>query len=885
MFRFNFKSKILFKIGLVLPMLSLQTGVMLAQKTTVPAASAMHPLANPKAVVEAGQARFTVLTPRLFRLEWTSSKPFMDKPTLMVINRDLPVPRFTAKTENAELIIRTDELELRYKTGSGKFNADNVTITSLAKDQSFSWSPGKTQKGNLKGTSRTLDNYDGDYHIWDKKKMELEDGLLATDGWTMIDDSKKLLFDNAEWPWVMDHPNKDYQDFYFFGYGRQYKKALYDYTQIAGRVPLPPRYAFGYWWSRYWSYSDNEMRDVVGNFKSHNVPLDVFVIDMDWHQTDSLRTKYDVFDQTKHWTGWTWNKRLFPSPANALSWMKTKNLKVTLNLHPASGVAPFEEPYQRMAQALNFDTSTKANIPYEGSNKRFMSTLFDQVLHPMEKTGVSFWWLDWQQWANDKKIPELNNTWWLNYVFFTDMERTSTTRPLLYHRWGGLGNHRYQLGFSGDAVISWKSLAFQPYFTSSASNVLYGYWSHDIGGHQFGPGSDQKLDPELYVRWMQYGALSPIFRSHSSKNANLNKEVWNFSGQYYDALKEAINLRYELAPYIYTMARKTYETGISLCRPLYYDYPNADQSYKFQSEYMFGDDMLIAPIVEAMDKGQSKLNVWLPEGSSWFEWNTGTLLKGGQEVKRTFSLDEYPIYVKAGAVVPSYKQIQNLSVQPERSVIDIFPGADGSASVYEDAGNSKKYATEYASTVITSKHLSGRKQQITINTRKGTYPGMPLARTYVIRLVGAEMPRSILVNGKKMDYVVEPGVNTWNYDGKNLTVEISLPKTNCAQQQLISVQYDTNDQMDVNTGLVRKFRQLSKTVTALKFKDADIILPEMVGRSEETNRSLSYYPAEFYKNLRYFESQFNNLPQAIKGTTNKDNVKWFEEQIEQLKNN
>jgi alpha-glucosidase (family GH31 glycosyl hydrolase) len=885
MFRFNFKSKILFKIGLVLPMLSLQTGVMLAQKTTVPAASAMHPLANPKAVVEAGQARFTVLTPRLFRLEWTSSKPFMDKPTLMVINRDLPVPRFTAKTENAELIIRTDELELRYKTGSGKFNADNVTITSLAKDQSFSWSPGKTQKGNLKGTSRTLDNYDGDYHIWDKKKMELEDGLLATDGWTMIDDSQKLLFDNAEWPWVMDHPNKDYQDFYFFGYGRQYKKALYDYTQIAGRVPLPPRYAFGYWWSRYWSYSDNEMRDVVGNFKSHNVPLDVFVIDMDWHQTDSLRTKYDVFDQTKHWTGWTWNKRLFPSPANALSWMKTKNLKVTLNLHPASGVAPFEEPYQRMAQALNFDTSTKANIPYEGSNKRFMSTLFDQVLHPMEKTGVSFWWLDWQQWANDKKIPELNNTWWLNYVFFTDMERTSTTRPLLYHRWGGLGNHRYQLGFSGDAVISWKSLAFQPYFTSSASNVLYGYWSHDIGGHQFGPGSDQKLDPELYVRWMQYGALSPIFRSHSSKNANLNKEVWNFSGQYYDALKEAINLRYELAPYIYTMARKTYETGISLCRPLYYDYPNADQSYKFQSEYMFGDDMLIAPIVEAMDKGQSKLNVWLPEGSSWFEWNTGTLLKGGQEVKRTFSLDEYPIYVKAGAVVPSYKQIQNLSVQPERSVIDIFPGADGSASVYEDAGNSKKYATEYASTAITSKHLSGRKQQITINARKGTYPGMPLARTYVVRLVGAEMPRSILVNGKKMDYVVEPGVNTWNYDGKNLTVEISLPKTNCAQQQLITVQYDTNDQMDVNTGLVRKFRQLSKTVTALKFKDADIILPEMVGRSEETNRSLSYYPAEFYKNLRYFESQFNNLPQAIKGTTNKDNVKWFEEQIEQLKNN
>lgn len=860
----------------ILLLLSIQTNRTSAQST-------MHPLANPGAVIQSGQARFTVLTPRLIRMEWTATLPFMDKPTLTVINRNLPVPAFSSRVEGAYLIIRTDELELRYKTGSGKFNPDNLVITGLNQKVSFSWSPGKNQKGNLKGTYRTLDNFDGDYHIYDKKKMELEDGLLATDGWTVLDDSKKLLFDDAEWPWVTEHPAKDYQDLYFFGYGHQYKKALYDYTRIAGRVPLPPRYAFGYWWSRYWSYSDNEMREVVENFNAHNVPLDVFVIDMDWHQTDSLRTKYDVFDQTKHWTGWTWNKRLFPDPASALSWMKRKDLKVTLNLHPASGIAPFEEPYQRMATALNFDTTTKANIPYEGSNKKFMLALFDKVLHPMEKTGVSFWWLDWQQWSNDKKITELNNTWWLNYVFFTDMERNSTTRPLLYHRWGGLGNHRYQLGFSGDAVISWKSLAFQPYFTSSASNVLYGYWSHDIGGHQFGPGSDQKLDPELYVRWMQYGALSPIFRTHSSKNANLNKEVWNFSGQYYDALKNAIQLRYELAPYIYTMARKTFDTGISICRPLYYDYPEAEQAYTYPSEYMFGDDMLIAPIAEPMEKGQSKLKVWLPRGNDWFEWHTGTLLKGGQLVKRSFSLDEYPIYVKAGAIIPAYQQIKNLAVQSDKTVIDIFPGADGSTSVYEDEGNSRKYQNEYASTYISAKHLPGRKQELTIRPRKGTYPGMPLARSYVVRLVGAEMPRSITVNGKKMDYAVEPTTNAWNYDGKKLSVEIALPKRNCSLKQVITVQYNENEQINVNTGLVRKFRQLSKIVTSLKFKDAAINLPETVGRCEETNRSLSYYPLQFNKTLRYFESEFNKLPQALRGTTNTDNVKWFEEQINQLK--
>ncbi len=856
--------------------------LILGQVAAVKAQSSMHPLANPKAVVTSGQARFTVLTPRLIRMEWTAALPFIDNATLTVINRDLPVPRYTTEKQNGELIIRTDELELRYKTGAGKFTEQNLSITSLDKKHAFNWVPGTKQKGNLKGTYRTLDNFDGDYHIWDKKKMELEDGLLATDGWTVIDDSQKLLFDSAPWPWVTERPAKEYQDLYFFGYGRQYKKALYDFTQTAGKVPLPPRYAFGYWWSRYWSYSENEVRDVVNNFEEHNIPLDVFVIDMDWHETDSLRAKYDVFDQTKHWTGWTWNKRLFTDPPQAMKWMKSQNLKVTLNLHPASGIAPFEEPYKRMAEELHFDTTGKQNIPYEGSNKKYMQALFGKVLHPMEKMGVSFWWLDWQQWPNDKRIKNLNNTWWLNYVFFTDMERNASVRPLLYHRWGGLGNHRYQLGFSGDAVISWKSLAFQPYFTSAASNVLYGYWSHDIGGHQFGPGSDQKLDPELYVRWMQYGALSPIFRSHSSKNANLNKEVWNFSGEYYNALKNAIDLRYELAPYIYTMARKTYDTGISLCRPLYYDYAEVDAAYNHPSEYMFGDDMLIAPIVAPMDNGQSKVEVWLPEGNNWYEWQTGTLLKGGQTVTRSFGLDEYPIYVKAGAIIPAYPKTKNLTKQPEVYNIDVFPGADGSASVYEDAGNSKKYATEYATTKVVSKYLQGRKQNITIEPRKGAYEGMPAARSYVVRLVGAEMPTTITVNGKKLNYAVEQTPGFWNYDGKSLLVEIALPKASCATRQKISVQYNQTNNIDVNTGLVRKFRQLSKTVTALKFRDADIILPEVVGRCEETNRALAYYPDQFYKTLSYFQSNFGSLPQAVKKATKQANADWFSEQIDKL---
>ncbi len=297
-------------------------------------------------------------------------------------------------------------------------------------------------------------------------------------------------------------------------YGNDYKGALKDFTLFAGKVPLPPRSAFGYWWSRYWSYSDKEIRQLIDNFRHYQLPLDVLVVDMDWHYTEKGKGG---------WTGWRWNRRLFPDTVKFLRHLKDRGLRVTLNLHPAGGVAAYEEQYPAMAEWMGIDSASGATLPWTVSDKKYMQGIFDIVLRPMEKAGVDFWWLDWQQWLTDKKVEGLSNTWWINYAFFSDMERMRDTRPLLYHRWGGLGNHRYQIGFSRDAIIFCKSLAFQPYFTNCASNVLYGYWSHDIGGHMFKKGDKQELDPELFTRWMQYGVFTPLFRTHSTKNAVLNK--------------------------------------------------------------------------------------------------------------------------------------------------------------------------------------------------------------------------------------------------------------------------------------------------------------------------------------------------------------------------
>ena len=193
-----------------------------------------------------------------------------------------------------------------------------------------------------------------------------------------------------------------------------------------------------------------EFRSLVENFQQYGIPLDVLVVDMDWHYTDEGRGG---------WTGWTWNRNLFPDPAGFLKYLKNNDLKITLNLHPADGVSSYENGFSGMAKDLNLNSSTK-NIPWAGSDKSFMTALFKNIFHPMQNQGVDFCWLDWQQFPFDKKIEGLSNTWWINYAFFSDNEKNGEQRPILYHRWGGLGNHRYQVGFSGDTHASWNSLDY-----------------------------------------------------------------------------------------------------------------------------------------------------------------------------------------------------------------------------------------------------------------------------------------------------------------------------------------------------------------------------------------------------------------------------------------
>ena len=804
--------------------------------------------------------RFTVISDGALRLEYAPDGKFVDNKSFVAVNRLYPDVDYKLKSKGAWIEITTSKMRMRYKKDSGQFTGDNLMIEAVKGAFPFTWKPGMQQKGNLKGTYRTLDGMDGETQtqtwVADTKKgeqLKLEDGLLATDGWSFIDDSQGLLFDNdPDWEWAKERPATGGQDWYFMAYGHDYKQALKDYTLFAGKMPLPPRYAFGYWWSRYWLYSDKEFRNLIDNFNTYQIPLDVLVVDMDWHYTEKGKGG---------WTGWTWNRDLFPNPQGFLKYLKQNDLKITLNLHPADGVAAYEENYTEMAKDMGVDPETKKTIPWVNSDKKFIRSMFKNILGPMEKDGVDFWWLDWQQGMFDPKMKNLSNTWWINYAFFSDMEKRRETRPMLYHRWGGLGNHRYQVGFSGDAVISWKSLDFQPYFNSTASNVLYGYWSHDLGGH-----IGSQIDPEMYTRWLQFGALSPIMRTHSQKGAKLNKEPWVFNKEYCDIIRETIRQRYVMAPYIYTMARKGYDDGISLCRPMYYDYPENKEAYEFRNEYMFGDDVLVAPVTAPVENGYAQVRVWLPEGE-WYEWHTGALLKGNQIVERSFAVDEYPIYIKAGAILPMYlDNVMNLNGNDEEVAVTVFPGGGDTAEfkLYEDNGNDKNYASEYAVTKLSSVR-NGNEQTLVIGKREGAYKDMPLARPFKVKVLSSLIPQSVTVNGHPAKY---------QYSGEDFALLIDVPAQACDQEKVVKIVYPS-EKVDLN-GLLGASRRIAKSMEQLKYRNSYIVFKEEFGKMGSLSEAVTYAPSEMPALIADFWESYNELPAVLERQGMKsDLATWF----------
>ncbi|MCS6881365.1 MAG: glycoside hydrolase family 31 protein [Oscillochloridaceae bacterium] len=698
-----------------------------------------EPVADPSASVVHGETRFTILTPRLIRIEWAPDGAFDDRATYAFPTRRAPVPPFHLRASGETLTIDTGALRLQRIGMRGPHTSDNLSLELPVAGRIARWTPGTPDPLNLRGARRTLDGCHG--------QAAIEPGLLSRSGWALHDDSAAVRFDPRT-GWVQPRPEPPRQDWYFFGYGHDFRGALAEYARFGGAVPLIPRWALGAWWSRYYAYSEQELRDLAAAFAAHDFPLDVLVIDMDWH--------------TPHgWTGYTWNTDLFADPSAFLAWLHEQGLRVTLNLHPADGVQPHEAVYPAFAAAMEVEPGQ--GVPFRIGDARFARNYFHLLHHPLEDQGVDFWWIDWQQ-GRACEVPGLDPLPWLNHLHFSDMRRRRDRRPIILSRWGGLGNHRYPVGFSGDTYATWEALRFQPYFTASAANVLYGWWSHDIGGHF------DAAEPELYTRWVQFGAFSPILRLHSTKDLAAERRPWAFPPAARDAARAAFQARYALLPYLYTLARIHTDTGLAPCRPLYYEWPDAEAAYVAREQFALGDQIIVAPIVHPSDPstGLAPADVWVPPGE-WIERASGERFRGPAWMRLVGDLHAIPQLVRAGGILPLAPVTSRSHQQAhDRLILAIFPGEHGMLRLYEDAGEGEAYRqNEYEWTPVEARSADGgRTVEVSIGPAEGHCPALPPERAITVRFEHCRPPTRVWLDGRE-----HAG---WRYDAATQTIIVDI---------------------------------------------------------------------------------------------------------------
>lgn len=762
--------------------------------------------------------RVTVLQDRLFRLERNAEKSFRDGATQIVWFRDCKKQPFTVEEGADELRIGTDKCTLILRE-----KREDCRILLNTKELEIS------NEGNLLGTYRTLDRCDGstEYphpNAGDCPSIEisLETGVCSRTGVAVFDDAQSLtLQENGE---VCSERGRG-TDEYIFAYGKDYREAIKALYRITGTPPLIPRYAFGNWWSRYHDYTDREYLALLNNFKAHDIPLTVATIDMDWHYSKQMEEDLHITEKGRNtpfyggnngWTGYSWNPAYFPDYKKFLRQVAEKDLKITLNLHPAGGIRWWEDCYPEMAKAMGVDPESGEQIRFDIANPQFINSYFSVVLKPYEKDGVAFWWIDWQQ-GTKSGIEGLDPLWALNHYHTLDHAKNHE-KPMILSRYSGIGSHRYPLGFSGDTFVSWKTLRYLPYFTSTASNVGFTWWSHDIGGHMLGT-----QDNELYVRHIQYGVFSPINRLHPSPT--ITKEPWVYGNGAGAIAEKFLRLRHQMIPFLYSCNYRTHQEGIALVEPLYYQWSTSKHAYEYPDEYLFGGQLLVAPVTDPIKAdGFARVKMWIPEGK-WTDIFTGDIYhspKGGCVKTLLRQMDSIPVLAKAGALIPFSRDKGNSVKNPSVLHLDCYTG-DGEFTLYEDGDEMGEKGEHF--TFFQSERAEG-KQTVTI-TSQGDRKVLPKSRKLLLNF--PELTRGkakLFVDDKEILLQAEYAYNlayTIDFEsGKEYKIQVEYTPFSQAEELLFRARRIIDGMEEKNTerarayGFCRENESVEKFVAAVK---------------------------------------------------------------------
>ena len=545
---------------------------------------------------------------------------------------------------------------------------------------------------------------------------------------------------------------------YYFMYGGNADGVIAQMRKLTGQSPMLPLWAYGFFQSRERYQNQFETLDVVKQYRKLGVPLDCIIQDWQYWGRDSL------------WNLMDFNPETFPRPLEMVDSVHQMNAKFMIVTWP--GFGPLTPQYKELKDKnllINFDTwpPKSGTKPYDVYSAEARDIYWRYLNNGIFSKNVDGFWLDSTEpdhinvKESDYDQPTILGTFRSVHNAFPLMTvggvynhwrgETSDKRVVILTRSAFAGQQRYGANtWSGDVSSDWGTLRRQIPGALNFSLSGNPYWNSDIGGffagrYNAGGGAKNPDFQELYVRWMQFAAFTPMMRSHGT---DIKREIYQFGkrGEWaFDVQEKYINLRYSLLPYIYSTSWDVSKNNGTFMRALVMDFSQDKNVWNIDNEYMFGQSFLVNPVTE---KGKEEQDVYLPGGSDWFDFWTNEKTTGGITVTKKTMIDIIPLYVKAGSIIPFGPKVQFATEKKwDNLELRIYPGADGTFTLYEDENDNYNYEKgAYTEILLT---WNNDTKTLTIGNRKGNFKGMLKNRKFTIKRIDGDT-KTITYKGKEI---------------------------------------------------------------------------------------------------------------------------------------
>ena len=608
---------------------------------------------------------------------------------------------------------------------------------------------------NLRGTHQ---------YLYQQNMKAVVPVLVSTKGYGILFDSYSLMkfHDDQHGSYIWTDVD-DEMDYYFM-YGPDFDQIVSEYRYLTGKAPLFPKWTFGYVQSKERYTTQDELISVVKEYRERQIPLDLIVLDwMSW--------------PGNKWGQKTFDPERFPNPTKMIEKIHDLNAKFMISIWP---IMNNDGENQLEMKEKGYLLGNQAN--YDAFNEDARKLYWKQAKEGLFSHGIDAWWCDCTEpfeadWGGEVK-PEPETRLQINteeskkyldpgYInaysllhskglYEGQRETTDSKRVVNLTRSAYGGQQKYgAITWSGDIAANWKTLRTQIADGLNMTVTGIPYWTSDIGAFFVRGGAEWFRDGhyedgvedlgyrELYTRWLQYGTFLPLFRSHGTDTP---REVWRFGEPgtiFYDTIVKYIKLRYKLLPYTYSVAGWVTHNDYTMMRNLAFDFRNDHKAHNIKDQYMFGPSFLVNPVTEPMyyhsnsvkiEAASKMRQVYLPEGSDWYDFWTDQRFSGGQSIEAKADLETMPLYVRSGSIVPIGPDLQ-YSSEPTKEPLQlkIYPGRDGEFLLYDDEGDNYNYEKGDYSTILLE--WEDTEQRLIINARKGEFSGMNQSIELLVSLV------------------------------------------------------------------------------------------------------------------------------------------------------